>query len=159
MLVPVYHCIWHHIPGYHNLEIVVLPPTCCNFHYRRAEVRTKIHYAELYSNCDFWWAFADNSSTIILIWNINVDQCPVEWAVWRTFRKLWLNSSFSRVAAAQFACQLMWQEQGDINNIIFHSSVRLSICMSPTRFSSITGAASDVQLSHSAAKRRRIKRI
>jgi len=61
-----------------------------------------------------------------------VNQCPVELAVWRAFRKLWLNSGFSRAAAAQFACQLMWQEQGDINNIIFRqtvcSSVRPSTC-------------------------------
>lgn len=53
----------------------------------------------------------------------------------------------------------MWQEQGDINNIIFRQTVRPSVYVSPTRSSSITGAACDVQLSHFAAKRRRIKRI
>jgi hypothetical protein len=62
------------------------------------------------------------------------------------------------VAAAQFACQLMRQEQGDINNIIFRSSVRLSICVPLALFSSIPGAASGVQLSHCTAKRRRMKR-
>jgi len=56
----------------------------------------------------------------------------------------------------------MWQEQGDINNIILRqtvcSSLRPSFYVSPIRASSITGAACDVQLSHFAAKRRHIKR-